>query len=82
MDRTVGLDAVHADIGMLRTPDGHARVESTRVITPPAIRSEPHPAPANTLGIWREMAKYDDHYRLCFVRGPEGFIIGLAEQLG
>jgi catechol 2,3-dioxygenase-like lactoylglutathione lyase family enzyme len=28
-----------------------------------------------------EMAQYDDSYRLCFVRSPEGFIIGLAEQL-
>ena len=29
-----------------------------------------------------EIAQYKDIYRLCFVRGPEGFIIGLAEQLG
>jgi catechol 2,3-dioxygenase-like lactoylglutathione lyase family enzyme len=29
-----------------------------------------------------EMAQYEDIYRLCFLRGPEGIIIGLAEQLG
>jgi catechol 2,3-dioxygenase-like lactoylglutathione lyase family enzyme len=105
VDRTVGLDGVRADIVMLRTPDGQGRVELTRFHTPPAIRSEPPNAPANTLGIRRimfavegiadvvarlrthgaelvgEMAQYEDHYRLCFVRGPEGFIIGLAEQL-
>ena len=105
VDRTVGLEGVRADIVMLRTPDGHGRVELTRFITPPAVSSEPHPAPANTLGIRRimfavediddvvarlrnhgaelvgEMAQYGDSYRLCFVRSPEGFIIGLAEQL-
>ena len=105
VDRTVGLDGVRADIVMLRTPDGHGRVELTRFHTPSAIRSEPHNAPANTLGIRRimfavddiedviarlrthgaelvgEMAQYEDSYRLCFVRGPEGIIVGLAEQL-
>ena len=29
-----------------------------------------------------EIAQYEDVYRLCFMRGPEGIIIGLAEQLG
>jgi catechol 2,3-dioxygenase-like lactoylglutathione lyase family enzyme len=105
VDRTVGLEGVRADIVMLRTPDGHGRVELTKFHTPPAIRSEPPNAPANTLGIRRimfavddiedvvtrlrthgaelvgEMAQYEDSYRLCFVRGPEGIIIGLAEQL-
>jgi catechol 2,3-dioxygenase-like lactoylglutathione lyase family enzyme len=105
VDRTVGLDDVRADIVMLRTPDGHGRVELTKFHTPSAIRSEPQNAPANTLGIRRimfavddiddvvarlrthgaalvgEMAQYEDSYRLCFVRAPEGFIIGLAEQL-
>ena len=106
VDRTVGLEGVRADIVMLRTPDGHGRVELTRFHTPPAIRSEPRNAPANTLGIRRimfavegiddvvarlrthgaelvgEMAQYGESYRLCFVRGPEGIIVGLAEQLG
>ena len=102
---TVGLDGVRADIAMMRTPDGHGRVELTRFHTPPAVRTEPQSAPANALGIRRimfavddlddvvarlrshgaklvgEIAQYEDSYRLCFVRGPEGFIVGLAEQL-
>lgn len=104
--RVVGLDGVRADIVMLRVPDGHGRVELSKFHTPAAIRSEPHEAPANTLGIRRimfavdglddvlarlrahgaelvgEVAQYGDSYRLCFVRGPEGIILGLAEQLG
>src|SRR5688572_30442844 len=103
--RVVGLDGVRADIVMMRTPDGHGRVELSKFHSPPAIRSEPQNAPANTLGIRRimfavediedviarlrthgaelvgEVAQYEDSYRLCFVRGPEGIIIGLAEQL-
>ena len=105
VDQTVGLKGVRADIAMLRTPDGHGRVELTRFHTPPAVRSEPANAPANTLGIRRimfavediedvvarlqghgaelldDIAQYEDSYRLCFLRGPEGIIIGLAEQL-
>ncbi|MFN8594506.1 MAG: VOC family protein [Thermomicrobiales bacterium] len=105
VDRTVGLDGVRADIVMMRTPDGHGRVELTRFHTPAAIQSEPQNAPANTLGIRRimfavddiddvlarlrthgakvvgDVAEYEESYRLCFVRGPEGIIIGLAEQL-
>jgi catechol 2,3-dioxygenase-like lactoylglutathione lyase family enzyme len=106
VDRTVGLEGVRADITMMRTPDGHGRVELTRFHTPPAVRAEPERAPANTLGIRRimftvediddvvarlrrrggelvgDIAQYEDSYRLCFLRGPEGIIIGLAEQLG
>jgi len=101
----IGLDDVRADITMMRTPDGHGRVELTRFHTPPAVRTEPENAPANALGIRRimfavtdiddvvarlrrhggelvrEIAQYEDYYRLCFMRGPEGIIIGLAEQL-
>ena len=104
-DRTVGLNGVRADIAMMRTPDGHGRVELTRFHTPPAVRAEPESAPANALGIRRimfavddlddviarlrthgaelvgEIAQYEDVYRLCFLRGPEGIILGLAEQL-
>ena len=103
--KVIGLDDVRADITMMRTPDGHGRVELTRFHTPPAVRAEPEDAPANALGIRRimfavediddvvarlrghgaelvgEMAQYEDMYRLCFMRGPEGIIIGLAEQL-
>ena len=105
VDGTVGLTGVRADITMLRTPDGHGRVELTRFHTPPAVRAEPEIAPANTLGIRRimfavediddvvarlrghgaelvgDIAQYQDSYRLCFVRGPEGIILGLAEEL-
>jgi catechol 2,3-dioxygenase-like lactoylglutathione lyase family enzyme len=104
-DRTVGLSDVRADIAMMRTPDGHGRVELSRFHTPPAVRAEPEDAPANALGMRRIMfsvddiddvvarlrrrgaelvgkiAQYEDIYRLCFLRGPEGIIIGLAEQL-
>jgi catechol 2,3-dioxygenase-like lactoylglutathione lyase family enzyme len=107
VDSTIGLSGVRADITMMRTPDGHGRVELTRFHTPPAVRAELENAPANALGIRRimfavegiddvvarlrthgaellggEIAQYEDIYRLCFVRGPEGIIIGLAEQLG
>ena len=105
MGSVIGLDDVRADITMMRTPDGHGRVELTRFHTPPAVRAEPENAPANALGIRRimftvtdiddvvarlrrhggelvrEIAQYEDYYRLCFMRGPEGIIIGLAEQL-
>src|SRR5918995_507592 len=105
VDSTVGLNDVRADITMLRTPDGHGRVELTKFHTPPAVRAQPQSAPANTLGKRRimftvhnihdvfarlrshgaelvgEMAQHEDIYRLCFLRGPEGIVIGLAEQL-
>ena len=103
--RVIGLDDVRADIAMMRTPDGHGRVELSRFHTPPAVRAGPENAPSNALGIRRimfavddlddvvarlrshgaelldEIAQYEDSYRLCFIRGPEGIIIGLAEQL-
>ena len=105
VDRVVGLDGVRADIAMMRTPDGHSRIELSRFHTPPAVRAEPQDAPSNALGIRRimfavddiddvverlrghgaeivgEIAQYEDIYRLCFVRGPEGFVLGLAERL-
>jgi catechol 2,3-dioxygenase-like lactoylglutathione lyase family enzyme len=104
--QVIGLDDVRADITMMRTPDGHGKVELSKFHTPPAVRAEPEDAPVNTLGIRRIMfavddiddvvarlrshgaelvgkiAQYEDIYRLCFLRGPEGIIIGLAEQLG
>ena len=106
VDRVVGLDGVRSDIAMLRTPDGHGRVELSRFHRPPAVRAEPESAPANALGMRRimfmvddvddvvtrlrshgaelvgEIAQYEDIYRLCFVRGPEGIIVGLSERLG
>jgi catechol 2,3-dioxygenase-like lactoylglutathione lyase family enzyme len=106
VDQTVGLADVRADIAMMRTPDGHGRVELSRFHRPPAVRTEPEPAPANALGMRRimfmvddlddvvarlrshgaeivgEIAQHEDVYRLCFLRGPEGIILGLAERLG
>src|SRR5215211_517532 len=105
VDRVVGLDGVRVDIAMMRTPDGHGRLELTKFDTPPAVSAEPENAPANTLGIRRimfavedidavvaglrargaelvgEVAQYEDSYRLCYVRGPAGIIVALAEQL-
>jgi catechol 2,3-dioxygenase-like lactoylglutathione lyase family enzyme len=105
VDRTIGLDGARADIAMLRTPDGHSRVELSRFHTPAAIGSAPQNAPANTLGIRRimfavddiedvvsrlrahgaelvgEVTRYEDLYLLCYLRGPEGIIVALAEQL-
>jgi predicted enzyme related to lactoylglutathione lyase len=90
---------------MMRTPDGHSRLELTKFHTPTAVSAEPENAPANTLGIRRimfavediedvfarlqahgaelvgELEQYEDSYRLCYVRGPEGIIVALAEQL-
>jgi catechol 2,3-dioxygenase-like lactoylglutathione lyase family enzyme len=105
VDQLVGLDGVRADIAVVRTPDGHGRVELTKFHRPKAISAEPKDAPANTLGIRRimfavddiedvvarlrthgaelvgELVQYEDSYRLCNVRGPEGIIVALAEQL-
>ncbi|MDT0331746.1 VOC family protein [Nocardiopsis lambiniae] len=105
VDRVVGLDGVRVDIAMMRTPDGHGRIELTRFHAPEVIRGEPENAPANTLGIRRimfavediedvlarlrahgaelvgELARYEDSHRLCYVRGPEGIIVALAQQI-
>lgn len=105
-DQVVGLKNVRSEIALMRTPDGHGKVELSKFITPSAIKSEPENAPSNTLGMRRimftvsdvddvvarlsskhgaelvgEIAQYEDIYRLCFLRGPEGIIIGLAEEL-
>jgi len=104
VDRVVGLDNVRVDVAMVRTPDGHGRLELTKFHTPTAPSAEPN-APANTLGIRRimfavediedvlarlrahgaelvgELEQYEDSYRLCYVRGPEGIIVALAEHL-
>jgi catechol 2,3-dioxygenase-like lactoylglutathione lyase family enzyme len=106
VERIIGIDDVREEVAMLRTPDGHGRIELAMFHTPEAIRSEPKDAPANTLGIRRvmfavddiedvvarlrthgaelvgELAQSENSYRLCYVRGPEGIIVGLAEQVG
>jgi len=105
VDRVNALDGVRVDIAMMRTPDGHGRLELTKFHTPTAVSTEPENAPANTLGLRSimfavddidatvaslrahgaelvgEVAHYQDSYRLCYVRGPEGVIVALAEQL-
>ena len=104
VDRVVGLDGVRSDIAMLRTPDGHGRLELTRFQAPAAVSAEPN-APVNRLGMGRimfavddiegvvaglrargselvgEVVQYEDSYRLCYVRGPEGILVALAEPL-
>src|SRR5947209_20519616 len=60
VDRVVGLNDVRADIAMMRTPDGHSRVELSKFHTPPAVRAEPENAPANALGIRRILFAVDD----------------------
>jgi catechol 2,3-dioxygenase-like lactoylglutathione lyase family enzyme len=105
VDSVVGLDGVRVDVAMVRTPDGHSRLELMRFQTPAAISAEPRNAPVNTLGIRRimfavegleevvvrlrahgaelvgEVAQYEDSHRLCYLRGPGGIIVALAEQL-
>ena len=104
-DRTVGLAGVRSDIAMMRTPDGHSKLELTKYHRPEAIDATPPHPPPNTLGLHRvmfavddiedvvgrlgthgaellgEVAQYQDSYRLCYLRGPAGIIIALAEQL-
>jgi catechol 2,3-dioxygenase-like lactoylglutathione lyase family enzyme len=105
-DRTVGLDGVRSEIAMMRTPDGHGRLELTKYHSPAALGAEPHYPPPNTLGLHRvmfavddiddtiirlrahgaellgEVAQYENSYRLCYLRGPAGVIVALAEQIG
>jgi catechol 2,3-dioxygenase-like lactoylglutathione lyase family enzyme len=104
VDRIVGLNNVRSDIAMMRTPDGHSRLELTKFQRPTATSVEVN-APVNTLGIRRimfaveeikevlirlqahgaelvgEIVQYEDIYLLCYVRGPEGILIALAEPL-
>ncbi|WP_218148918.1 VOC family protein [Halogranum rubrum] len=105
VDRVVGLENVQSNIVMMRTPDGHSRVELSKFVTPKATCDGFERQAVNTLGIRRimftvdnidevldrldsheaelvgEVAQYEDVYRLCFVRGPEGIIVGLAEEI-
>ncbi|MEU0133915.1 VOC family protein [Streptomyces sp. NPDC006296] len=104
-DRCTGVDGVRCDIAMVRTPDGHSRVELAKYRNPTAIGAGPHHRPHHVLGTHRIMfavddiedtvarlrphgaellggiARFEDSYLLCYVRGPEGVIVGLAEQL-
>lgn len=103
--RVTGLGNQHVEIAMMRTPDGHSRLELSRFIRPPVI-ADNRKAPVNALGYLRvmfavddleetlerlsplgaelvgEVVRYEDAYLLCYIRGPEGILIGLAQQLG
>ena len=105
VDSLIGLKDVRATLALMRTPDGHGRIELDKFHTPNAIRFGPVDAPVNALGIRRimfavddvegviarlrthgaelvgEVAQFEDSYRLCYVRGPEGIVVGLAQQL-
>jgi len=103
--RVTGLRDQRVEIAMMRTPDGHSRLELSRFLTPPAV-ADHRRAPVNALGYLRvmftvediddtlarlrkcgaqlvgEVVQYKDAYRLCYIRGPEGLLIGLAQELG
>jgi catechol 2,3-dioxygenase-like lactoylglutathione lyase family enzyme len=105
VDRVVGLHGTRSDIAMMRTPDGHGRLELTRYEHPAAVGPHPGSEPANTRGMSRvmfavddidgvverlqpvggelvgEIVQYEDAYRLCYLRGPEGIVLALAEPL-
>ena len=105
VDRVNALDGVRVDIAMMRSPDGHNKLELTKFHTPAVVRAEPENALGNTLGLRSvmftvddidatvaglrargaelvgEVARYENSYRLCYVRGPEGIIVALAEEL-
>ncbi|WP_126629949.1 VOC family protein [Dictyobacter alpinus] len=104
--RVTGLGDQRVEVAMMRTPDGHSRLELSRFITPPVVADHRN-APVNALGYLRvmftvddiddtlvrlrkhgaelvssEVVQYQDVYRLCYIRGPEGLLIGLAQELG
>ena len=104
--RVTGLGDQRVEIAMMRTPDGHSRLELSRFLAPPVVADHRN-APVNALGYLRamftvddidetlsrlrkhgaelvssEVVQYKDEYRLCYIRGPEGLLIGLAQELG
>lgn len=105
-ERVTGLRDMRVEIAMMRTPDGHGRLEISRFLTPSPVADHRN-APVNALGylrvmfavddidetlarlrkhgtelVSREVVRYEDAYRLCYIRGPEGLLIGLAQELG
>jgi catechol 2,3-dioxygenase-like lactoylglutathione lyase family enzyme len=104
-DGVTGLRNMRVEIAMMRTPDGHSRLELSRFLAPPVV-ADHRRAPVNALGYLRvmftvediddtvarlgkrgaelvgEVVQYQDTYRLCYIRGPEGLLIGLAQELG
>src|SRR5436305_11308500 len=105
-ERVTGLHPMHVEVAMMRTPDGHSRLEISRFLTPAPVADHRN-APVNSLGYLRimfavddvddtlirlrehgaqlvssEVVRYEDAYRLCYIRGPGGLLIGLAQELG
>jgi catechol 2,3-dioxygenase-like lactoylglutathione lyase family enzyme len=104
-DGVTGLRNMRVEIAMMRTPDGHGRLEISRFLAPPVV-ADHRSAPVNALGYLRimftvediddtlarlghrgaklvgEVVQYQDAYRLCYIRGPEGILIGLAQEIG
>jgi catechol 2,3-dioxygenase-like lactoylglutathione lyase family enzyme len=104
-DGVTGLRGMRVEIAMMRTPDGHSRLEISRFVAPPVV-ADHRSALVNALGYLRIMftvddiddtlsrlrkrgaklvgkvVQYQDSYRLCYIRGPEGILIGLAQELG
>ncbi len=104
-DHTVGLDGVRSEIAMMRTPDGHSKLELTKYHTPAPVVAKQENPPPNTLGLHRvmfavddiddtvarlraygaellgEVTQYESIFRLCYLRGPAGIIVALAEQI-
>ena len=104
-DAVTGLRNMRVEIAMMRTPDGHGRIELSRFLAPPVVADHRN-APVNALGYLRvmfavddlddtlarlrshgaqlvdEVVQYEDMYRLCYIRGPEGLLVGLAQELG
>ena len=102
--RVTGLRDQRVEIAMMRTPDGHSRLELSRFLAPPVVADHRN-APVNALGYLRvmfavedldatlarlgkhgaqlvgEVVQYENTYRLCYIRGPEGLLIGLAQEL-
>jgi catechol 2,3-dioxygenase-like lactoylglutathione lyase family enzyme len=104
--RVTGLGNQRVETAMMRTPDGHSRLELSHFLAPPVVADHRN-APVNALGYLRvmfavddidetlarlrkhgaelvssEVVQYEDAYRLCYIRGPEGLLIGLAQELG
>ena len=100
VDRLNGIQGVHAEIVMLRTPDGHGKLELTKFRNPKLVEIRPAVAPPNALGLRSvmfavddldeaverlrreggELVQYEEAYRLCYMRGPGGIIVALAED--
>jgi catechol 2,3-dioxygenase-like lactoylglutathione lyase family enzyme len=99
-----GLGDQRVEIAMMRTPDGHSRLELSRFLVPEVVADHRN-GPVNALGYLRvmftvddinetlerlrhrgaqlvgEVVDYKDAYRLCYIRGPGGLLIGLAQEL-